>query len=59
MAQWEAFGTSRTTAGVTTEFHLYPGFHGSVGLTDTAISQTMLSVVMDGLRRGLRAHSVR
>lgn len=45
-------------AGVTTEFHLYPGtFHGSVGLTDTAISQTMLSDVTHGLRRGLRARS--
>jgi acetyl esterase len=45
-------------AGVTTEFHLYPGtFHGSVGLTGTAISQEMLSDVMDGLRRGLRVPS--
>ncbi|MGW0823864.1 hypothetical protein [Streptomyces sp. NPDC002845] len=42
-------------AGATTEFHLYPGtFHGTVGLTDTAISQKMLGDVMDGLRRGLR-----
>lgn len=47
-------------AGVTTGLHLYPGTsHGSVGLTDAAISQEMLSDVMDGLRRGLRVHSVR
>ncbi|MDQ0834576.1 acetyl esterase [Streptomyces achromogenes] len=47
-------------AGVTTGLHLYPGtFHGSVGLRDAAISQEMLSDVMDGLRRGLRVRSVR
>ncbi|MFF6782796.1 alpha/beta hydrolase fold domain-containing protein [Streptomyces sp. NPDC012510] len=47
-------------AGVTTELHLYPGtFHGSVGLPGTAISQAMVSDVLDGLRRGLRARSTR